>query len=190
MFPVFKRDGTRIAYALCRRLYFVFFFSYFPCIFALAFISELSIGNNVLGFWLPFMFLSLFSLPFFVGLLLAGVFINHILCMTTGVFGKKAGMQGILFYSLTLLCLILTFISAVMYTGNILPYLSLFGVCAFCATAAILFVCAHAKLKREIQRSTPYQPDFEKKLSTYKNILTVAVIAALVLSFVFLELKI
>ncbi len=185
MIPNLKRTGARIAYALARRLYFVFFFSYFPCIFALAFISKMSTSDKLLGF----LFLSFFSLPFFVGLLLVGVFINHILCMVTGTFDKKAGMQGIFLYSLSLLCLILTFVSAVMYTGNVLSLLSLFGVCAFCAAAAILFVCAHAKLKREVREITPYSPEFETKLSTYKNILTVVWVAVLVLSFVFLGVK-
>ncbi len=185
MLPNLKENRSRIAYALARRFYFFCLFSYFPCIVVLSFISEMNMENNMLGIWLPFLFLSLFSLPVFVGFLLIGVFVNHILCMATGTFGKKAGRQGILFYSLCLLCLLLTFACAIMYTGDILPLLSLFGVCAFCVTAAILFIAAHAKLKREVRKPQMYSPEFEKKISTYNKIFTVVLTTALILSFLF-----
>ena len=185
MFPRFKTNRARVVYALLRRLYFVLLCAYVPALFVLSAIVDLGSkgGFFQIGFWLPFMLLSIFSLPIFLGLMLIGVLIHHSFCVKTGCISGRPARVGTLCYSLSLVCVLLTSLSAILYTENVLPALSFIGLCVFCFAGAILFVCCHSYLRRTANVSdTEEEPS--PRLKTYKRVLTVVVVVVMLLSVV------
>lgn len=184
MHPQLKTTRARVTYALLRRLYFILLFAYVPSLFILSTIVDLSSRGGILqvGFWLPFLVLSIFSLPLFLALLLIGILVNHLLCVKTGRIEGKPARVGTLCYSLSLACLLLTCVSAIAYTENVLPLLSFMGLCAFCLAAALLFVCCHAYLRRTLDPDEETAVD-PPRIATCKRVLTVSVIAVIVLAF-------
>lgn len=185
MLPQFKTDRACLVYALLRRLYFILIFAYVPSLFLLSAMFDLSSrgGFLQLGFWLPFVLLTIFSLPLFLALLLIGVLVNHLLCIKTGRVQGKPARVGALCYSLSLVCLLLTCVAAIAYTESFLPILSFIGVCAFCLAAALLFVCCHAYMRRTVGRDEMDDTQEPRRLSTGKRVLTAVVITVIVLAF-------
>lgn len=185
MLPQLKTARARVVYALLRRLYFILLCAYVPSLFAISAIVDLGSKGGLLqvGFWLPFMVLSIFSLPIFLGLMLVGVLVNHLLCIKTGRVEGRPARVGTLCYSLSLLCLLLTSVSAILYTENVLPALSFIGLCVFCLAAALLFVCCHAYLRRAVELDDEEDATESPRLTLCKRVLTVSVVAVLVLSF-------
>ena len=185
MLPQFKTERARVAYALLRRLYFILLFAYVPSLFLLSALLDRGPqgGFLQLGFWLPFVVLTIFSLPIFLALLLIGVLVNHLLCVRSGRIEGKSARVGTLCYSLSLVCLLLTSVAAIAYTESFLPVLSFIGVCAFCLAAALLFVCCHAYMRRTVEQDAADETTEPRRLSVAKRILTVLTVTVLVLAF-------
>lgn len=185
MLPRFETYRARAIYALSRRVYFVLLFAYIPSLFALSAIADLSSrgGFLALGFWLPFMLLTIFSLPVLLAVMLIGVLINHLLCIKTGRVEGKPARVGTVCYSLSLLCLLLTCVSAIAYTENVLPLLSFVGLCLFCVASALLFVCCHAYLRRVVGQDTVDTEPEPHRLSVVKRVLTVVIVTVAILAF-------
>lgn len=185
MLPQLKTAPARMVYALLRRLYFILLCAYVPSLFVISAIVDLSSRGGLLqvGFWLPFMVLSIFSLPLFLALMLVGVLVNHLLCIKTGRVEGRPAQVATLCYSLSLVCLLLTSLSAVLYTESVLPALSFIGLCVFCLAAALLFVCCHAYLRRAVDLDDAEDAVEEPRLTVCKRVLTVSVVSIIVLSF-------
>ncbi len=189
MHPHFKTDRAYIIYGLLRRFYFILLFAYPPALLALSLFASLGADNGfiALGFWLPFLIISTLSLPLFMGVLLLGVLIHHLLCIKTGVIGGRIARVSTVLYCLSFVCLVLTVFAAMAYTSNILPLISFVAVCVYCVASALLFVIAHAKLRRETSPEPPVMSSaLTSRLTRYKRILTAVVTVLLVLSFLLL----
>lgn len=185
MLPIFKTERARVIYALFRRLYFILLFAYVPSLFALSAIADLSSKGGILalGFWLPFILLTIFSLPILLAVLLIGVLVNHLLCIKTGRIDGRPAKVGAICYSLSLFCLLLTCVSAIGYTENVLPLFSFIGLCLFCVASALLFVCCHAYLRRVVGQDVIDEENEPRRLSTGKRVLTAVVVTVMVLAF-------